>query len=158
MTVQNLHFISHERDIIDKRVEWLNNSEVNRYLGSEPTTKEKQERWFNDYERDNTKQFFTIKVINQPIGVVGLSHIDQKNKKADVFIMIGEVGFWGRGLGRQSLIYIQQYATKKLGLNSLYLTVDRNNSPAIAAYQAVDFKVVDDKYDKQELYMEWWKS
>lgn len=128
----------HSADLVDLRVKWLNDPTVNQYLGSDPTNQAKQKTWFEKYEKDESKHFFTIMANNQPIGVVGLMKIDLKRKTAEAFVMIGEAEYRGRGLGVAAIKYIKHYASG-IGLTSLYLGVYQKNQAAILAYQSAGF-------------------
>ena len=81
----------HTRDDIPYRVKRLNNSQVTKFLGDDHakgTTFKKQKEWFDAYEKNKEKQFFTICDNKKPIGFMGLSNIDKKNQNADLFLAI----------------------------------------------------------------------
>lgn len=147
-------YLPHSSDLIDLRVKWLNDSNVNQYLGSNPTNQAKQKTWFEQYEQDETKNFFTIMANNQPIGVVGLMKIDLSRKTAEAFAMIGEAEYRGRGLGVAAIKYIKHYASD-IGLTSLYLGVHQDNQAAISAYKAAGFTFEPANDDGKWLGMIW---
>ncbi|MDO8471906.1 MAG: GNAT family N-acetyltransferase [bacterium] len=144
----------HTSDLIEMRVKWLNDPAVNQHLGSSPTNQAKQKIWFEQYEQDESKHFFTILADSQPIGVVGLMKSDLTRKTAEAFVMIGEAEYRGRGLGVAAIEYIKQYATG-IGLTSLYLGVHQENQAAIHAYQSAGFAFNPAKDDAEWLAMNW---
>ncbi|MBU1092243.1 GNAT family N-acetyltransferase [Patescibacteria group bacterium] len=134
----------HAEKDVSFRVKWLNNPKANQFIGDHPgqkTTLTKQKEWFTAYKKDKTKQFFTICDNNQPIGFMGFSHIDKSNKKADIFIAIGEDDFRGKGVGKQSVKWLVGVGFSKLKLHKISLYVFAKNIPAIRLYESLGFKV-----------------
>lgn len=147
-------FRPHERIDIPLRVRWLNNKSANVFAIDDPnheTTTAEQEDWFNRYEAGGNKKFFTICDDDKPIGFVGLSDIDLDKKEASVFIMIGEDAHRDKGVGKKTLDFLLQYASKELGLTAFTLEVNKQNEPAIRLYKSRGFKQTGDS--KQYLAM-----
>lgn len=139
-----------ERDI-ELRVKWLNNPKVNRYVGEEigkKTTLKKQKEWFADYKKDPNKKFFTILFDKIPVGFMGFSNISQVNKNADLFIMIGEDGYRGKGLGEQAMNWLIDYGFQKLKLHKINLGVIKDNKPAVSLYKKLGFAVEGEMKDE----------
>jgi RimJ/RimL family protein N-acetyltransferase len=132
----------HAKTDLAYRVIWLNNPKVNVHLRGEVkgATLKTETEWFARYKKDKSKKFFTIYYKQIRIGLVGLTHIDKKAKKAELFIMIGEDAFRGIGLGKLSVQFIVDYAFKKLKLNKVSLAVFKENVVAIKTYKSVGFK------------------
>jgi RimJ/RimL family protein N-acetyltransferase len=139
-------FRPHERIDIPFRIKWLNNKKANIFAIDDPeheTTETEQGKWFDGYEEKlklGEKKFFTICDSDKPIGFVGLSKIDKETKSADVFIMIGEDEYRGKGIGKRTLNFLINFAFTKLKLTSLTLGVDKQNEAAIRLYQSAGFK------------------
>jgi RimJ/RimL family protein N-acetyltransferase len=132
----------HERIDIPLRVKWLNNKNANVYVtdnADHVTTTEEQEKWFENYEADDRKEFFTICDDGEPIGFTGLSHIDEKEKMASVFIMIGEDEQRGRGNGVRALESLIKYGSEELGIQTFTLEVFEENVPAVRLYASAGF-------------------
>lgn len=138
----------HERGDIPLRVKWLNNKQANLFAVDDPThvtTIAEQEKWFDEYEEQlklGQKKFFTILNSETPVGFLGLSHINREKKEGDVFIMIGEDGHRGRGIGREALKLLLDFAFGELKLNRLGLGVHKLNEPALRLYRSAGFKEV----------------
>ena len=141
-----INFKPHSRKDIPLRVKWLNNNKAVLYAIDKPeesTTGELQNIWFDDYEEKlekGEKKFFTIFSDEKPIGFMGLSDIDIAQGFAKIFILIGEDDYRGRGVGRESIDYIINYAFNDLGLKTLNLDVKKLNEPAINLYNKVGFQ------------------
>jgi len=136
---------------ISHRVRWLNDPEVNRYIGDEPGTKtnlNEQKKWFIDYRRAKNKKFFTICEDTKPIGFMGLSNISKANRNADLFIAIGEDGYRGRGIGKIAMEWLIDYGFNKLNLHKINLGVIKDNKQAIILYRALGFIVEGEMKDE----------
>lgn len=143
-----LKFRPHKRTDIPFRVKWLSDPEVTKYLGEnrrgQKTTLKKEKAWFDMYVKmrnKKRKKFFTICDGKKPIGFMGLTKISRINRNSDMFIAIGEKDYWGRGWGKNSVIYLVNYAFKKLKLHKVNLGVFTDNKPAFFCYKSAGFKV-----------------
>ena len=154
-----LNFRPHNRQDITFRVQWLNNPEVIRYALDDiehRTTEEEQTQWFDEYEKKHSlgeKTFFTIFDEGTPVGFMGLSNIDQVNKIAEVFILIGEDSYRGRGIGRESMNYLTSFAFETLGLDSLHLEVNNLNLSAINLYKKLGFEEIGKNEKETEMIL-----
>lgn len=137
-----IKFRPHERSDVSFRVKWLNNKNANAYLVDDPdhvTTTEEQVGWFDRYEADENKRFFTICDETEPIGFLGLSNIDRDKKTASVFIVIGEDGYRGKGIGKIALNFLLEFGSSELGIQKYTLEVFKENIPAIRLYTSAGF-------------------
>ncbi len=141
-------FRSHTRDDIPFRVIWLNNKKAAQYAldnSDHKTTVKEQNQWFDNYEQElslKRKKFFTILYDNRPIGFMGFSNIDPKKKIAEIFILIGEDKYRGKGAGKFSMGYLIGTAFKKMGLRRLTLEVNKLNYSAIKLYKSCGFQKI----------------
>jgi UDP-4-amino-4,6-dideoxy-N-acetyl-beta-L-altrosamine N-acetyltransferase len=134
----------HKRIDIPFRVKWLNNPRANKFTGeniSETTTLIKQKEWFDNYQKNKNKKFFTISDNDKPIGFMGFSNINLVNKNCDLFIMIGEDDYRGRGVGKIAMDWLIDYGFKKLKLHKINLGVIADNIPAVKLYKKLGFKI-----------------
>lgn len=148
-------FRPHDQSDIPYRVKWLNDREINLYVGGngeseENTSVEKQQEWFNKYSSNESKKFYTISARMKPIGIVGLSHIDYIKKEASLFIIIGEKEFQSRGIGKKAVKYIIDYGFNILGLSTIVSEVYEKNISAIKCYQSAGFLKHKNEFDNDE--------
>lgn len=150
--VKNIMIIlrQHERADISHRVKWLNNPLASKYIGdfAGKTNEGEQCDWFDRYEADDKKKFFTIECDGLPIGFAGLSNINFTDLSADIFIMIGEDDYRGKGYGGEVLSTLLDYASGELGLIYLTLDVSHYNLPAIGLYEKFGFERTDEDGDE----------
>lgn len=138
-----INFREHDRSDIPHRVKWLNNQKATFFAVDDPShivTEEEQSKWFNDYERNPAKKFFTILDNDKPIGFMGLSHIDNNEGSAEVFILIGEDEYRGKGIGKLATRYLINNAFEETNLSGLTLQVNKQNIPAIRLYESLGFQ------------------
>jgi RimJ/RimL family protein N-acetyltransferase len=137
-----ISYVPHAREVIEDRVIWLNDRDVNRWFDDyqNGTTVEAQTAWFDKYVEDETRDFLTILADGQPIGVVGLTDIHLRNQQAELFIMIGDATYRGHGIGRQAVEQIVEHAFDQLKLHRVSLHVSALNERAIRCYCAAGFQ------------------
>ena len=136
------------------RVKWLNNPNVNKFIGDEmggKTNLKKEKEWFVNYQKTKNKKFFTICDNSKPIGFMGLSNISKPNKNADLFIAIGEDNYRGKGMGKIAMKWIIYYGFNKLKLHKINLGVIKNNIPAVNLYESLGF-VIEGKMKDEVFY------
>ena len=144
----NIKFRPHKREDIPFRVKWLNNPRVAKWIGvSNPkkVTKKTANKWFDDYEKESkkgTKKFFTVFDGKKPIGLVGLSRIHKIDGSTDLFIIIGDDSYIGKGISKAIMNFIvNEYGFKKLRLHKINLGVFTDNKIAVGLYKKMGFKV-----------------
>lgn len=128
-----------KKDISDK-VRWINDPENNTYLHYDlPLNIEQTVAWF-EKNKDRTDRYdAVIEVDNIPVGLIGLLSIDQKSKKAEYYVTLGEHGYKGKGVAKRASMLLLDYAFSKLDLNRVYLYTETENVSAIRLYERIGF-------------------
>ena len=133
----------HTREDISYKLKWLSDPYVRYLIGEKPNKKanlKEELKWFKDYEKKKNKKFFTICDNKTPIGFMGLSYIDKVNNNSDLFIIIGDKNYRGKGFGRKVMMWLLDYGFKKLKLHKIKLQVMEKNTSAIRLYESLGFK------------------
>ena len=126
-------------DDIDRKITWINDPDNNKYLHYDiPLEYPKTLAWFRNKD-DNTRIDCVIEYDNIPVGVIGLLGIDDKNKKAEYYITIGDKQYKHKGIATKASLLILEYAFEALELNKVYLNVDADNEIACRLYERVGF-------------------
>lgn len=127
---------------LELKVEWINNPEVHKYLHYEiPLSLSKTEKWFQNAVADNTRRDFIIETTDaQPIGLIGLLHIDIRDQTAEFYIAIGEKTFWNKGIGTKSLLLLIVYAFEELNLYKIWATTRTANKASISLMKKIGFR------------------
>ena len=146
-----IKLMPHLEEDIPLRVQWLNNEKYSHFVVDKPnrkTTIQDQKQWFVKYKKDPKKIFFTIYDDSVAIGLVGLSNIDKKHGQADLFIMIGDDRYRGRGIGKIVMEQIIDYAFNKLNLSQINAEVKNDNIPALSLNKSCGFQQLDEVDDR----------
>ncbi len=134
------------RDLIPLYHAWICNLETTQYLseaGSAPTLDEEID-WYDREIRTQNQQTFTIYALpdHQPIGTINLHQVNQKHRKANLGIMIGEPDMRGSGHGTEAIELIVDYGFNALNLNSIWLATHEFNTAGRRAYAKAGFTEV----------------
>ena len=74
------------------------------------------------------------------VGSTSLGKIDYTHKNAEFGIVIGDKDYWNKGIGSEATKLIIGFGFSVLNLNSVYLTVDKENQGGQKAYKRAGFK------------------
>ncbi len=125
---------------------WFNDQRVLEDLGSEHgffcVSMEEEKAAVEKMLQDRRATYFIImkREGGEPIGLIGLVSIDQRNASAELRIIIGEVGEWGKGLGEDAIKVLLDHAINAKGLHRIWLRVAEYNARAVACYRKCGFK------------------
>ena len=73
------------------------------------------------------------------VGVVALTNIDMKNRKAEIYGGIGDKTLREKGLGIDTIQVMVKWARKELGLHRIYAYVKEHNQIAINSIKTAGF-------------------
>lgn len=74
------------------------------------------------------------------IGVAGLFRVDHEHRSASFFLLVGEPGQRGQGIGTEATRLVLDYAFTAMGLHSVQLVVYAYNPAGIRAYERAGFR------------------
>jgi len=139
-----------EREDIPTFLKWVNDPELQQYLGRTPfpfsfaeslQDPVGEERWFERQLNDEKSRIFAIETEKGAhIGNIGLHEIDYKDGKATLGIMIGEKGYWDQGYGTDAVRALLRFAFQELNLHRISLEVFEFNRRAIRCYEKCGFR------------------
>lgn len=150
-----LKYTKLDRSHLPHRMKWLNDAEVNRYLGHQVrngTDEAFHTNWFDEYEKDDSREIFLILDGDKPIGQIGLLDINLFDKNASLYILIGEKDYWHKGIGAEAMKFILNYGFEELGLHKIWLEVHAKNENAIKLYKKFGF--IQEGYFKENVLYE----
>jgi glutamate-1-semialdehyde aminotransferase/RimJ/RimL family protein N-acetyltransferase len=130
---------------------WLNDPKVNYYLETRKATVEDLKDYIKEKNKKEDCLFFGIFDIkdNTHIGNIKLEPIDFVEKKAELSLIIGNMNYWGKGIGTEATNLLVNLAFKKLNLLKVGLGVISENKRAIIVYKKAGFKVI--KIEKNKM-------
>lgn len=110
-------------DVTDAYEQWMNDSEVTRYLESRFArhSKESIEEYVRRLDDDPENLLLAIVVTEtgQHIGNLKLGPVNQHHNHADLGILIGEKSSWGNGYATEAISLVTEYAFEKLQLHKV---------------------------------------
>ena len=126
-----------EKEDMEFLREMINNPELERNVvgWSFPISKYEQERWFESQIQNKNNIRYIIEVDRERIGVVTITNIDWKNRKACHGIKLCNDKVKGKGYGTDAVMTIMKYAFEELQLNKLYSTILDYNIPSMNLYK-----------------------
>lgn len=129
-----------KKDIANK-VKWINDPVNHKYLHYDiPLREDKTLQWFENNQNRTDRYDAIIEVDSNPVGLIGLLDIDQKNKKAEYYITIGDRNFLGKGIAYQATKLLLEYAFRELRLNRVFLFTEYDNVAAQLLFEKIGFK------------------
>jgi len=129
---------------VDLLYAYRNDWEVIRHLGgfSAGYSRANLEEWIKRHSNRADEVLWTIAAAatDQSVGHVGLYQIDNRLRKAQFAILIGERELWGKGLGTRVTQAVVSWAFMQLNLHKVALHVLTNNERAIRIYESLGFR------------------
>jgi RimJ/RimL family protein N-acetyltransferase len=128
---------------IENRVNWFNDPDVRKTLIiNEQFELKKTIQWFEKIQSDDSRLEFAIETLQKvPIGIVGLSGIDQTHKTAEIYIVIGQKEFWGKGVMLEAECLLIHRAFNSLGLEKIWAQARLDNIASIITMKKIGFQV-----------------
>jgi RimJ/RimL family protein N-acetyltransferase len=133
------------KDDIPLFLRWINDPEVNQYLGGYLPMMEADEiEWLERIHKNKEKDMVFVLVddkTNRPIGLMGLHGISWKDGTATTGAVIGEKLYWGKGCGTEAKMLLLNYAFNSLNLRKICSLVLSFNGRSQAYSQKCGYKV-----------------
>ena len=133
----DIQFREFDRIAFEMSLKWLNDHEIKRLTNTPDTDRESREKWFQGLKDRNDYYITTAWHGDDPIGVVGLKHINSTD--AEAYIYIGERKYWGKAVGIEMLKYALDYG-RSLGLSSVYSLIGKDNINSYKLHRRFGFK------------------
>ncbi len=143
-----------ELDDVDSLYLQKNNYEIAALLGGFSTGYSRSDlsEWIEFHRKKSDELLWAIadKKNNVCVGHVGFYKIDYRVGSAEIAVMIGQSGLWGKGLGRRCIEFMIGFGFNELNFNRIYLSVLSTNQRAIQLYRQTGF--VDEGVLRQAQY------
>jgi len=131
---KNIYFRAIEESDFEFIVKARNLEDVNKYFYEhEPLSIRMQKNWYENYLKNTShdKLFVICDNDHNPIGTVGIYHIDWRSRKAEWgrLFLVGDIRGKGYGSELEKLVY--DYVFNHLNLNKLYCEVFTDNEKVV---------------------------
>jgi len=118
-------------DDIPYKVKWINDHGNNSYLSYDLPLREDQTLlWYRAIVDRTDRADYTITCDDEPVGLIGLLNIDDKNKKAEYYIVLGGASHKGKGVADIAISLLMEESFGKYGLSKVYAYVEIGNKSA----------------------------
>jgi RimJ/RimL family protein N-acetyltransferase len=140
-----------------RSVRWRNDPDIrDNILGYRfPVTEAMEADWVEAVLKDQSRTRVVLAIEDKSdgalVGFIYLNNIDWFARNAEFGILIGERSRHGKGLAREALHLVADYAFESLNLHKLYLRVVAFNKRALRLYRAFGF--VDEGLQRQQAYL-----
>ena len=129
-----------KKEDIPLKVKWVNSNENNKYLHYDiPINEAKTLSWFESLSERTNRADFTIVENDIPVGLIGLLNIDNTNRKAELYILIGENEAKGKGVSDAALKLLLNQSKVEFNLNKVYLYTEEENKAAQNLFERCGF-------------------
>ena len=117
-----------------------------------------QKQWYekNLEKKSNRIMFIITNKLGKAIGICGLIDINSKDKSASIAIIIGEIKYHNKGLGKEVLQLLVSYGFTKLKLHKIDAEVFAYNQKSIILFKKMKFKQEAIMRDCLWRYNKWW--
>ena len=155
-----VRFRAIEREDLRQLRDWRNHPEIRtRTREFRLLSLEHQERWYAALHDDrNTIMFAVEDEAGKLIGVVGLTYVDWKNRRAEVSIYIGDEVAWGKGYGLDALRTLCGYGFRTANLHKLYAEIFAFNEPSVGLFEKAGFILDGRKRQDQFVDGKYWDT
>lgn len=143
---ERLDLLPRNMDNLDLYYKWINDQKVRIFSRNEvPHTKEDIKKWFEEPSQGESKKHIGFELWHKEdkrvIGNGGLSRIDYIVRKANIWMVIGEKDYWGKGLASEGVKLILDYTFKEINLNKVYAGVFEPNIASWSCAEKVGFRI-----------------
>jgi RimJ/RimL family protein N-acetyltransferase len=128
---------------IETRIKWFNDPDVRKTLIiNEQFELQKTIKWFEKMQADDSRAEFVIETRQKiPVGVIGLTGIDKTHKTAEIYIVIGQKEFWGKGVMHEAECLLIDWAFNSLGLEKIWAEVRQDNIASVITMKKIGFQI-----------------
>ncbi len=130
---------------------WVNNAETNQWRGLYPPTSEAAaQKWVDDQAATTMtaeiSDRFSLAVEIGPdtgcfehVGFIGLRGICSRSRRAELWIYLGDKWAWNKGVGKEAVRGLCQFAFEEMNLHRLWLECDPEHQGGVRCYQKAGF-------------------
>jgi RimJ/RimL family protein N-acetyltransferase len=127
-------------EYLEKTFLWMQDDRLkNAFLLNKTVSRQSHQKWFIDFQKDETQKMYAILYQGVHVGNVGLKNIDTKNKNAECWIYLGDAGYKGKGIAKDSLEALSE--KMKGEYIKLYARIADFNIPSIKTFTSAGYQL-----------------
>jgi RimJ/RimL family protein N-acetyltransferase len=125
---------------LEKTFRWMLEKDLKRlYLFRREITWEDHLKWFENLQKDSSQSVFAIFWKDIHCGNCGYKNISKQDRKAELWIYIGERDLRGKGIGVKAVKKLLDKGFYDFKFEKIYLHVASFNNEAIKLYKYFNF-------------------
>lgn len=138
-------------------VRWMNDPDVRTYARNPlPRTIEEVKKWFEPKKDDEAKIDIDFLIYHKndkkPIGTIGLTNINWLDRNANLFTVIGESEYWGKGIAVEAGKMMITYAFEELNLHKIHTSIYSPNERSLKTAEKIG--LVQEAVLREEIYID----
>ena len=134
---------AYREDDLKNAFNYVNSQSVTRYLNvMRPRSLAEERAWVEAAMKNDDPTLVRLAIESADgefLGGIGLMHIDQRNRAAELGIGIARPEDWGRGLGSEAAVLMLRHAFEEMNLHRVYLRVYAYNERGQRSYKKIGF-------------------
>lgn len=127
MTVSEVSVDLLQPEFYELAATWLSNPDINCWLYSEWRNRSVDGRMVALVAANTRNRLFLACAANRPVGIVALGEINEIDRSASIWYLLGDQESNGRGITRRAVGLASDYAFGELALHTLYASVMDGN-------------------------------
>lgn len=125
---------------IPYKVKWINDDKINQFLHyTLPLKVDETIIWFQNSKKKTDRADYTIICDDEPVGLIGLLNIDNRNRKAEYYITLGGGKYQGLGIAKKASELLINNSRYNYNLNKIYLYTEVENISAQKLFERIGF-------------------
>lgn len=134
----------YRREDVPLRARFLSDLDVELAAGGDAPRPVNVERLQKLFEQDLVNEghnpyIFAMEADGRFIGICGLTGPHHMNRTVELFIIIGDKEYWGRGDGRETIGLLLDYAFRLHNYRKVWISAKADNERALRCYRASGF-------------------
>jgi len=129
-----------EREDLEERYKAIINHDINKWLVLANVSRIRTQKWLESVVVDDSRRDYVGIFDDQIFAFSGLTHINQLNKAAEVYIFLSSPKYFSKGLGSWLLKETVNVGFKELGITKFFAKVVKENEQSIKFFLKNDFK------------------
>lgn len=105
-----------------------------------PLNRRQLEKLLDDWNDGQESFVFAVQSDHQLVGLINLDGVDWPNGHAEIGIALTLPEARGKGLAREAMQLMLQFAYLELGLHRLFARIIEDNAPSIRLFKSLDFR------------------
>jgi len=129
-----------EREDLEARYKAIVNHDINKWLVLPNVSRIRTQKWLESIVIDDSRRDYVGVLDDHTFAFSGLTHINQLNRTAEIYIFLASSKYFSKGLGSWLLKETVNIGFKELGITKVLAKVAKENEQSNKFFLKNDFK------------------